>query len=222
MNDNRTRCVLLAGATGLVGREILRLLVEDPGVAQVRILVRRRIEEGELSAKVDEHVVDFEKLRDNPELFHVDQVFSALGTTIRQAGSQEAFRRVDFDYPLLIARLALEEGARHILLVSALGADPASRLFYNRVKGELEEKICALGFPSVTIARPSLLLGDRAERRAGEEIARKFGWLIPSRWRPVPASHVAGALVRSAAGETAGIRFLENSELRSAYNLSRT
>ena len=207
--------MLVAGSTGLVGSEILRLLAEDPGVAEVRKLVRRSSGGPSRTEKVAEYVVDFEALDKDPALFRVDQVFCALGTTIRQAGSQAAFRRVDLGYPLAVARLAREGGARQFLLVSAVGANSRSRIFYNRVKGELEEEICRLGYPSVTIARPSLLLGERKERRGGEEMGKILGPLMPARWRPVRAVQVAGALVEAAREGPAGIRILENSELRS-------
>jgi uncharacterized protein YbjT (DUF2867 family) len=135
---------------------------------------------------------------------------------MRQAGSAAAFRRVDFDYPVALARAARARGARHFLLVSALGADPASRVFYNRVKGEVEAAIITLGFRSVTIARPSLLLGRRTEPRLAEQLGKVLGVLAPPRWRPVPASRVARALVDAAKRDAPGVRILENRELRAA------
>lgn len=189
------RRVLLAGATGLVGREVNRLLAEDPGVARVTALVRRALPEGARHPLLREAIVDFDALDRDPTLFAVDRVVCALGTTIRQAGSQDAFRRVDFDYPLAIAKHARAEGARHLLLVSALGADSKSRTFYSRVKGELEDAVGMLGFRSITIARPSLLEGERDEFRLGEVIARSLAFLVPNRWKPVHARQVARALI---------------------------
>lgn len=209
------RVALLAGATGLVGREILRLLCEDDGVAEVRALVRRDLA-GRPHPKVLQCRVDFERLDEHPQWFRADALFCALGTTIKDAGSEEAFRRVDYSYPLAIARLGREVGARHFLLVSALGADARSRVFYNRVKGELEDAVRALGYPSLTIARPSLLLGERAEHRPGEELAKKIGWLVPPRWRPVHAARVAAALVDAARRAAPGVEVLENRSLRRA------
>lgn len=206
--------VLLAGATGLVGRECLRRLSADPGVAEVRALARRPLAPASRAPKVSEALVDFEQLDRVHALFQTDQVICALGTTIRQAGSRDAFRRVDHDYPLLIARLALEQGATHFLLVSALGADAQSRVFYNRVKGDLEAAILAIGFRSVTIARPSLLLGERGEFRLGEELARRLAFLTPTRYKPVAAWQVAEALVRAAREDRPGVRIIENPELR--------
>ena len=212
------RRVLLAGATGLVGRELLALLLADPGVSEVVVLVRRPLAMDRRDPKLREVVTDFEALeelaRREPTLVAVDQVFCALGTTIKQAGSQAAFRRVDHDYPLQLARLARAAGARHYLFVSALGADAASRVFYNRVKGELEGAIRALAFRSFTIARPSLLDGDRQEVRPGERIAAMFGWLVPGRWKPVHVRQVARALVAAAAEDAPGERVMENVRLR--------
>lgn len=208
------RTVLLAGATGLVGGECLRRLSADPGVAEVRALIRRPLAPASRAPRVSEAMVDFDRLDQVPALFRTDQVICALGTTIRQAGSRDAFRRVDHDYPLLIARLAFDHGATHFLLVSALGADAQSRVFYNRIKGELEAAILTIGFRSVTIARPSLLLGERGEFRLGEEIARRLAFLTPIRYQPVTSWQVAEALVRAAREDRPGVRIIENPELR--------
>jgi uncharacterized protein YbjT (DUF2867 family) len=212
--ETNQQVALLAGATGLVGREILRLLSDDEKIVEVRALVRRPLPEEDRQPRVRELVTGFDDLQDHPDWFKVDLVFSALGTTIAKARSPEAFRRVDFDYPLAIARAARAAGAGHFLFVSALGADPRSRFFYNRVKGELEEAVIALGFPSVTIARPSLLLGDRRERRFGEEFAKRFAWLAPPGYAPVRASQVAAALLSAAREAAPGVQILENRRLR--------
>ena len=161
-----------------------------------------------------ELITDFSDLQEHPEWFQVDLVFSALGTTIAKAGSQAAFRRVDLEYPLAIAKLARSQGARHFLFVSALGANSRSLFFYNRIKGELEEAIRSLGYPSVTIARPSLLLGPRRESRFGEQLAKRFAWLLPSPWAGVQASDVAKALVQAAQEGRLGVQLLENKRMR--------
>jgi uncharacterized protein YbjT (DUF2867 family) len=209
----------VAGGTGLVGRELLRLLSAQAGVAEIRALVRRPLILRH-DSKVRECRADFDRLDARPEWFRgAGAAFCALGTTIKVAGSQEAFRRVDFEYPLALAKAALSGGVRHFLLVSALGASARSTVFYNRVKGELEEAVIGLGFASVTIARPSLLLGDREERRAGEVLGKKIGWLVPARWRPVEASSVAAALVQAAQRGAAGVEVLENPALGAAREL---
>ena len=200
------RRVLLLGATGLVGGELLKLLVEDPSISRLSVLTRRELPH---DPRLEQH--DFEL---QPRFFEVDQIFCALGTTIKKAGSQEEFRRVDHELPLDAAKLGLERGARHFLLVSAIGANARSRVFYNRVKGELEEDLIALGYRSVTIARPSLLLGPRAERRTGEEIAKKLGWLMPGKYRPIEAADVAHALAEAGRRDEPGLHVLESREMR--------
>ena len=193
-----TRSVALAGATGLVGREILRGLVADPSVAAIHVLGRRKLEAS--SPKVTSHVVDFRAL---PALPRVDEVYLALGTTIKVAGSQEAFRAVDFAANLAVAVAAQAAGARRAGLVSAMGASAKSGLFYNRVKGELEDVLSALPFEGLVIARPSFLAGNRETLgqpvRSGEGIAlavsRLLGPLIPANYRSVAAADVANALL---------------------------
>jgi uncharacterized protein YbjT (DUF2867 family) len=208
------RKVLLAGATGLVGSEILRKLAEDDDVEEVRALVRRPLGNAVVPPKARLLVGEFDRLDANPDWFRVDQVFCALGTTIRRAGSQTAFRVVDFEYPATIARLARSGGARQFLLVSAVGADARSRVFYSRVKGELEDALRALDYPALTIARPSVLLGSRTELRVGELVMKRLGFLLPAAWKPVEARQVAAALVRAARAAAPGIEILDNAALR--------
>jgi uncharacterized protein YbjT (DUF2867 family) len=189
----------LAGASGLVGRELAQQLANHSRYSQVHSLVRRASATA-TPAKLIEHVVSFDEL---PELPSVDDVYIALGTTIKAAGSEQAFRRVDFDYVVNVARAALAAGARRLGVVSALGADAASRVFYNRVKGEMQDAVLSLGYESVVIAQPSLLLGDREAlgqpERGGERWARRLlgpvSGLIPPKFRPVPARDVAAALI---------------------------
>ena len=197
-NGAATRVVALAGATGLVGRAILEGLLADGSVAAVHALGRR--EPGVAHPKLTPHVVDFAAL---PPLPPLDEVYLALGTTIKAAGSQAAFRAVDFDANLAVARAALGAGARRAGLVSAMGADAKSRIFYNRVKGELEEALARLAFGGLVIARPSLLKGDRGAlgqtKRLAEGVAtvvsRLLGSLVPANYRPVAAEDVARALL---------------------------
>lgn len=204
---------MVLGATGLVGGQALRLLLDDPAFSRVVVLGRRPLE-GFASPKLRQEVVELERMEERAGAFAVDQLLCALGTTIRVAGSQAAFRRVDHDYPVAAARLALAGGASHYLLVSAMGANARSRVFYNRVKGEVEADLRALPFRSVTIARPSLLLGERAKFRLGEEVAKKLGWMIPGKYRPIQARDVAAALVRAAREDLPGVRVIESRALR--------
>ena len=215
MSDNPTpRKVLLAGATGLVGREILRALLADRAVTEIHVLGRRALDRS--APRVHVHVVDFARL---PSLPSVDEVYLALGTTIRVAGSEQAFRAVDLEANLAVATQAAAAGATRAGLVSAVGADAQSKVFYNRVKGELEAALKPL-FPTLVIAQPSLLLGDRSSLnqplRRGERIAapiaRLVAPLLPGPYRPVTATAVANALVRTLPAAR-GIHVLASDEL---------
>lgn len=207
------RSVLLLGATGLVGSECLRLLLEDEAVARVVVLSRRALNPEITSSKLELHLVDFEHLTTQAQRFDVDQIICALGTTIREAGSRERFRTVDFLFPITAAHLGLEKGASHFLLVSSTGANAASRVFYNRTKGELENALRALSYRSLTIVRPSLLLGRRERPRLMERVAGALLFAAPGRFRPVTASSVAGALVRAARADMPGLTIIESSEI---------
>ena len=217
------RRVLLAGATGLVGRALLHQLLADPMVGEVRALTRRALSRSELLGRGghppgDERLqvceVDFERLDRHTELFEVDWVCCAMGTTIRKAGSQAAFRQVDFDYPFQMAQLARAQGARQLLLVSAMGADADSRVFYNRVKGELEDALAELDYESVCVAQPSLLAGERGEFRLAERLGLALGFLMPERFKPVQAAQVAAGLLAVARDERPGWNVLSNTLLR--------
>lgn len=194
------RTALVAGATGLVGRAVLQGLLADDSVAAVHVLARRSL--GFEHPKLKLHIVDFSAL---PALPPAHEVYLALGTTIKVAGSQSAFRAVDFDANLAVARAARAAGATRLGLVSAMGADAQSRIFYNRVKGELESALGALGYPRLVIARPSLLAGDRTAlgqpERAGEKIGLRVSrWLrplLPKKLLPIAAQDVAQALLRA-------------------------
>lgn len=198
MNTQRT--VLLAGATGLVGGLMLEALLADPQVTAVHALSRRALRTRH--AKLHLHIVDFGCL---PELPQADEVYLALGTTIKVAGSQAAFRAVDLDANLAVAVAAVAAGARRVGLVSAAGADATSSVFYNRTKGELEDALKALNLETLVVARPSLLLDKREglnqPSRLGERIAipiaKVLAPLLPGVYRPVHALAVALALVRT-------------------------
>lgn len=204
---------LLAGATGLVGSEIAR---QWPGPGPLHLLVRRP--RAAVRGQVV-HVVDFAAL---PALPAADTAFCALGTTIKVAGSQAAFRAVDFDAVLAFAHAARAAGVRCFAAVSALGANPGSSNFYSRVKGEAEAALGALGFESLILARPSLLTGDRdalgQPERFGEKlglaISKPLGPLFPAAWRPIAGATVARALLRAAAAPAPGVRVLGSAELQ--------
>jgi uncharacterized protein YbjT (DUF2867 family) len=214
---------LLLGATGLVGSAFARLALASGRYRAVRALVRRA-STPEVEG-IDEQVVDLEGLLEpaSPLAHHfsVDHVFCCLGTTIKVAGTKERFRRVDHDYPLAAARLAMAAGARRFVVVTAVGADTASPVFYNRVKGELEAALRELAFPEgVIVLHPSLLLGDRREHRAGEAIAsvlmRATRPLFAGpleRYRAIRDEEVARAMLNAAFEPNSGMRVLEGREL---------
>ncbi len=214
------RTALLAGATGLVGRALLSALLASKDYGSVHVLLRRTPPEIKGSAKLKIHEVDFARL---PAAFPaVDDVFIALGTTIKSAGSEAAFRRVDFDFVVNTARAARAAGARRLAVVSALGADPTSRIFYSRVKGEMEIAILQLGYDSVVIAQPSMLSGDRAALgqppRSGEVWAARLlaplGWIMPRNVRPIPASAVASALLAAILAPKPGVQVLKSGAMQ--------
>ena len=198
-----SRTALLAGASGLVGGHLLHLLLSDAAYARVITLARRHLDVHH--PKLDQRVVDLGELDALSDLPHVDDAFCCVGTTIKKAGSQEAFRRVDHDYVLGFARAGQRAGAGQFLLVSALGADPASRIFYSRVKGEIEQAVRQLPFAGIQILRPSFLMGERTEvrlaERIGVPIARALAPLLFGplrRYRPIDAADVARAMVQIA------------------------
>ena len=214
------RTALLAGATGLVGRALLSLLLASAHYRSVHVLLRRVQPDFEASAKLKIHQVDFARL---PAAFpKVDDVFIALGTTIKIAGSEAAFRQVDFAFVVNIARAAKAAGATRLAVVSALGADPTSRIFYNRVKGEMEIAVMQLGYESVVIAQPSMLLGDRAAlgqppRSAeiwAERLLAPLGWIMPKGVRPIPARTVASALLAAILDAKLGVRVLKSGAMQ--------
>jgi uncharacterized protein YbjT (DUF2867 family) len=207
------KSVTILGATGLVGAECLRQFAQSREFERVIAVTRRALPQELAVPRVETHVIEFEHLDTAAEQFRVSHIVCALGTTIRKAGSQERFRRVDHDYPLAAAQIGLRQGARHFLLVSALGANARSRIFYNRVKGDVENAIRALPYRSVTIARPSLLLGERNEARLGESIAKLFAWIVPRRYKPVHARDVARVLVESAIEDAPGVRVIESANM---------
>lgn len=204
------RHILLAGATGLTGEHLLDRLLDEPTVERVLAPSRRALAE---HSRLDNPVGELSELL--PQLTGpIDTAFCCLGTTIKKAGSQSAFRAVDLDLVVAFAQRARELGARHLLVVSALGADSQATVFYNRIKGEMEEALRAQAWPQLTLARPSLLLGERSDFRLGERLAAPFAQLLPGKWRGIEANRVAHALWRLALEDGQGVRVVESDELR--------
>jgi uncharacterized protein YbjT (DUF2867 family) len=203
-----------------VGGHLVRLLARDPGVAEVHVPLRRVVARWKGLEAVHLHVVDFRALDADADAWAGEQVFLCLGTTMKKAGSRDAFRTVDLDYTLEAAGLALQRGARDAFLVSSTGADPDSSVFYLRVKGETERALSDLPFRSVHMLRPSLLTGERTELRPGERLGQVVGSVLRPlmvgplrRHRPVAAETVAGAMVALARDPGAGTHVHESEEL---------
>jgi len=216
-----SRTALVAGATGLVGSHLLELLLGDAHWSHVVTVGRRTT--SQQHHKLEQRVLDLGELETVSDVPHVDDVFCCLGTTIKQAGSQPAFRLVDHAFVVGLARAGLRAGATQFLLVSAIGADPESRVFYSRVKGETETAIRKLAYQSIQIFRPSLLLGARPEFRLGERItmlgapvlsALLFGRL--RRYRPIQAAAVARAMVTIAHEAPRGPNVFEYDAMRAS------
>lgn len=197
------KTALLFGATGLMGRELLKRLLNDPHYGQVKVYLRRKMTVKHLNAEV--HQVDFDALADSASLISGDDCFCALGTTRKKAGSKEAFRKVDFDYVTSIAKLAKQQGVKRFVVVSSIGANAASSNFYLKTKGEMEEMLQQLGFEHLIVVRPSLLTGKRKEVRAAESIGILLAKLTGpfmigplKKYRSIKARVVAKAMIRLA------------------------
>ncbi|HZG55052.1 NAD(P)H-binding protein [Paenibacillus sp.] len=224
--ETKKKAVLL-GATGLVGRRVLERLLASPAYERVTVVSRRalpardKLTQDKLTQdKLTQVVLDDLAAMDGEPFEGADDVFCALGTTIRQAGTQARFREVDYEYPVAAARLAAAAGAQRYVLVSSMGADPSSKIFYSRVKGETEAAVRASGVPMISIVRPSLLLGEREQFRLGERIgvwvARPlmFAFAGPLRkYRPIEADDVAAVMVRVAQMFLPGTHVYENDQL---------
>jgi uncharacterized protein YbjT (DUF2867 family) len=202
--------VWLAGASGLVGGELLRLLLADPAFSKVISVGRRTLLIDD--PKLLQEKVDFADATSFDALAAPEVAFSCLGTTIKKAGSQEAFGAVDHDAVLAFARAARAKGARAFVHVSSLGADPGARSFYAAVKGQLEADAAALGFESVHALRPSILDGHRAESRPLERIGLAFGRALGpvlGKYRPTPATAVARTMIAKAKAKEAGAHVVD-------------
>lgn len=211
--------ILIAGATGLVGRIALARALGDPRVTKVVAPTRRALP---LHPKLANPIVDYEALPPEADWWTCDAVICALGTTRAKAGSAEAFYRVDHDYPLMVASQARAHGASAFALVSAIGADAGSRLLYNRTKGEVEASIGALDYPSYTIVRPGLIGGQRDEfrpmERVSDAILTVLGPVLPRQWRISPAENIAEALMEASVNAAQGCRIINAANL--ALNFS--
>jgi uncharacterized protein YbjT (DUF2867 family) len=204
---------LLAGASGLVGGECLKRLVESDEYARVIVVTRRDLGDRASHPKVQQVVAGFDRLGDIRAKLRAHHVFCALGTTIRKAGSKAGFRQVDYEYPLRLAQLAHMNDARHFSIVSALGASRSSPFFYSQVKGEVEEGLRAMGWRSLAIFRPSVIAGERSESRPIERLSEHLLRLAPATWRPVAASDIAAAMVAVAIESPPDVTVVESRDI---------
>lgn len=204
--------VLLTGATGLVGGHLLRMLLNAPDIKSIAAPTRRPL--SDISGVFNPH---------DPQLTDalaqvidpIDIVFCCLGTTRREAGSKEAFVHADYTLVIDTALVGKKLGAQHMLVVSAMGANAHSPFFYNRVKGEMEEALIAQQWPRLTIARPSMLVGEREKKRAGETLLAPLFSLLPGNLKSIDARDVASALLAEALSPAQeGVRILSSSQLR--------
>lgn len=207
--------IIIAGATGLIGSEFVSRAEESPLIGNFYLFTRREI--SVKNEKISSHTVDFDNPSTFPRNMKAESAVCALGTTISKAGSKENFRKVDFVYVLSFAKFAKEIGVKNFVVVSSVNADPDSKTFYLKTKGEMEESIKKLQFESLDIIRPSLLLGKRNEYRFGEEVSKFLSHpvkkLIPWKYRPIDASKIAEKILRIIKSPPMGINVFEGKSI---------
>ncbi|MBW3112835.1 oxidoreductase [Bacillus sp. MCCB 382] len=201
-----SKVALVAGATGLVGSHLTDILLKSPEYTKVISFVRRA--SGLEHEKLDERVISFDGMKLLPHE-EVNDVFCCLGTTIKKAKTKEAFMKVDYEYPIQLGKIGKEHGATKYLVISSMGASPGSPFFYSQVKGNLEEGLMELHYPSLHIFRPSLLLGERQEFRLGEKAGEIFSRMVRpimvgrlKRYRSISGKQVAYGMYRTAISST--------------------
>ena len=203
---------LVIGATGLVGRQLIKLLLADKRYT-VLALVRKPL--AIIHSKLSQVTFDF----NNPDgsLIVADEIFCCLGTTIKTAGSKPAFYKVDFEYVLKVAELGFANGVKKFAMISSVGANKSSAIFYNQTKGAIEEAVTGIGFESLYILRPSILLGERNEFRLGETIGKflvkAFRFLVPAKYKGIEASQVTKAMIVCMNEGAPGVHILESNEI---------
>ena len=217
MIASKSRTALIVGATGLIGNHLLTKLLHSPYYDKVVVLTRRTL--GIINTKLTEVIFDF----DRPDASKVvgNDIFCCLGTTIKKAGSKEAFRKVDLEYPLTIASLAKQNGAEKFLIVTAMGSNAQSGIFYNKVKGEVEQELISLGYPVLHIFQPSLLLGKRDESRFGEKVGEVLAAVFKpvmlgplKKYRAIDSAKVANAMLAFAKKSDLGLFIHDSAELQ--------
>jgi uncharacterized protein YbjT (DUF2867 family) len=212
----RIMVALLLGASGLTGGYCLQELLDNPAFEKVITPLRKEI--GIKHTKLEQVVIDFEKIVDYQAQFKADVVFCCLGTTIKKVGSKAAFKKIDYEYPLQFAKIALLGGAHTYVLVSSMGASMKSLFFYSQVKGELESELKKLNYQTLIILQPSVLLGDRKEHRLGEDIAKIFmpifDFFTPKKYQAIQAQQVAKAMVKLSTQNIKGVIVKESDKIK--------
>ncbi|HEY8512029.1 MAG TPA: oxidoreductase [Cyclobacteriaceae bacterium] len=215
-NPGLSKIALVAGATGLTGGQLVTTLLDDPRYSVVKAITRKPLTR--VHPKLENAVIDFERIHSYTDELKADDVFCCLGTTMKAAGSKEAFERVDYYYPVALAERAKALGATQFLLMSSLGASKNSAFYYSRVKGMAEETIAGIGYHALHIMRPSLLVGPREEYRRGEAAAkwffRTFGTFVPSKYKAIASIKVARAMVHFANSGMTGVHIHESASLQ--------
>lgn len=218
---NALKKALIVGATGLIGKNLVKELIHSAKYEQIFIFTRRATEfQNETS--VTEVSLDFDEIENYASyLTGVDDVFVCLGTTMKKAGSKKQFMKVDYSYPLKLGKLAEEANVERFLIVTAIGSNRDSPFFYSRVKGKLEEALVKLDIPSLHIFRPSLLVGEREEFRLGEKtaevIGRPLSFLLVGpfeKYKPIQGKHIAKAMCVIAQEESSGVHLYESDKIR--------
>lgn len=212
------RTVLLAGATGLVGRQCLDILLPDPAFLEIKVLTRRPLYLQD--PKLREFIIDFDQMEKTAPDLKADIVICCLGSTIKDAGSREQFMKIDRTYPVMLAKLAHRNGTRHFMVVSAVGSNKNSLFFYSRVKGLMEEDVKAIPFEIISIFQPSLIDGERKEVRVMEELSLRVGRPMArfmqgslKKYRPIPAADIARSICHIAKASWPGIHYYQTPDM---------
>jgi uncharacterized protein YbjT (DUF2867 family) len=210
------KTAIVIGASGLIGKALTQQLINLPQYETVHILVRKPIDLQH--PKLQQHIIDFDKMQQSVDFIKGDEAFCCLGTTMKQAGSKEKFYRVDYEYVNDFARLCSQQGIKKFALVSSMGADSKSFIYYNQVKGAIEQKISSYNFETTIICRPSMLVGNRTEKRIGEEIGIVIGnylsFLIPAKYKNIHVEQVAKAMISLANSQLKGLQIVESDKLQ--------
>jgi uncharacterized protein YbjT (DUF2867 family) len=213
--------VIVAGSSGLVGKEVVKQLISDPSCKEIILLVRNNLEIKH--PKIKEILFDFTSLEYEIENLEADSMIICIGTTMKKAQTKERFKEVDLNIPVKLAKLAIKLNVQNVAIISSMGADSKSSFFYNRVKGEMETQLITLNIKKLTIVRPSLLIGERNEFRFGERMAEKvytaLPFIFPKKYKPIDASSVARAMIKASFSfSDKEVNIIENSAI---YELSR-